>query len=470
MAFEPTDKDGYLELWNLIFPESYTNPIESGGDGEGQDIPAMMAKIWGSIDFAMNGTQQSYFLKRHSIETDNPSSGPTKATGVLEVRRVAPIYSAVTIPAGTVVQATTSDSGPIDAPIAQFVTTSDVQISDLGPIALSIEARLPGSSWNIEATPPVVGYGKGEPDDPDDPFPGSAYGTGPTPWARWTFLEGLSEDPTSTIISNSGSEISGSFTDFDVGTNVFVIPDVPVDVDIPHLVTGVTSNGSAIISPPMPLDGNGAWRPATFSELGVTLTQDYSPGGDITGGSGGTLEAIGSDERIGRSPNQTDADYRKQICESAEIITPNAIKDIIGAILDPRGIPWSFKEILPAGLSSDIEGLMMGFTWDAHPYDFGEIGDITKTAGSGYVGQGGVFVTRAARSFIICIDYVQLLRDSGLSYGDGPFPNFWDENFFDGNVGLFDPIFLSYVQQVWKAVNEARAAGISFVIALNNAP
>ena len=36
MAFEPTGSDGYLKLWRLIFPESYTNPIEGEGDGDGE--------------------------------------------------------------------------------------------------------------------------------------------------------------------------------------------------------------------------------------------------------------------------------------------------------------------------------------------------------------------------------------------------------------------------------------------------
>ena len=470
MAFEPTDSDGYLQLWKLIFPDSYTNPIENAGDGEGQDVPAMMAKVWANVDSAMNGTQQSYFLKSHSIETENPSSGPTKATGTLEVRRTAPFYSSVTIPIGTLLQATTTDSGPLDSPVAQFVTTEEIQINELGPVNVQIKATLPGTAWNIEATPPLDGYGKGVPDDVDSPFPGSAYGNGPTPWARWTFVEGLAEEPTHTEISTGGTEISGSFIDSDVGRNIFVIPDVPVDVDIPHLITGITSGGSAIISPAMPLDGDASWRPATFKELGVSIVQDYSPAGDITGGTGGTLEAIGSDKRVGRSPEQSDSDYRNQICNLPEIITPVAIKDIIGGILDPKGIVWSFEEILPVVLSAETDGLMMGFTWDVHPYDFGEIGAIPKPAGSEYVGQGGVYIPAKPRVFIICVDYIKISTDKGLTYENGPFPPAWDANFFDGNVGLFDPIFLACIQQMWKAVNEARAAGVSFVIVLNDAP
>jgi hypothetical protein len=465
MAFRPTTAEGFVALWKLLFPESYTSPIELEGDGEGQDIPEMMAKVWEKVELSVNDTQQSYFLKAHSAATGDASSGATKAAGSLELRRVAPMHTPVFIAAGTGVRALTTSSGPLEAPTANYVTTEDVTTQSLGPVELKIEAVLPGFAWNLEGPPDLEGYGKGTADSPKPPFPGSPYGDSPTPWYRWEFIEGVAADPTDTVISAGGSQISGDFNDADINRNVFVFTAVPQPVDVPRVITSV-GEGFAIIDPPLPGDGAGTWRPATFSEMGITLTQDFSPAGDITGGSGDTLDSIGSDRRIGRADGEGDEQYRGRICSYPDIVTPNSIRNIISSILDPCGIPWSLKEVLPLGLPNTKPDLLMGFTWDTHPYDFGELKDVLVPVGSEYEGQGGVYLPRNGRIFFILVDEVQLTAPVGLAYDDGPYPNAYGSNAYDGNVGLDDPEFIRCVQELWTAVNGARAAGVSFVVAL----
>jgi hypothetical protein len=464
MAFRPTTSEGFVALWKLLFPESYTSPIETEGDGEGQDVPEMMARIWERVDLSINDTQQSYFLKAHSVSTGDFSTGPTKATGSLELRRAAPMHTPVLVAKGTGVRAVTTSSGPLEAPTANYVTTEDVTVQELGPVELKIEATLPGFPWNLEGSPDLDGYGKGTPDSPQPPFAGSPYSDSPTPWYRWEFVEGVELDPTPTTISAGGAQITGDFNVTDIGRNIFVFTDPPQPIDTPRVVVAVGGGGDATIDPPLPGGGSGTWRPATFGELGVTLTQDFAPNGDITGGSGDTLDSIGSDRRIARVGNESDDQYRGRVCNYPEIITPTSIKAIISSILDPCGIPWSFRETLPPGLVNTTPGLLMGFTLDTHPYDFGQISDITKTVGSEYQGQGGIYLPENERIFFIIVEETDVTGGFGLAYDNGPYPNAYDANAYDGSVE--DPGFIQCIQGLWKAVNDARAAGVSFVIAL----
>lgn len=466
MAFSPTTKEGFIALWKLLFPESYTSPIATEGDGEGQDVPEMMARIWEETDLSINDTQQSYFLKAHSVATGEISTGPTKAAGSLEVRRTAPMHSPVLIAEGTVIRAVTTSSGPLEAPTANYVVTEAVTVQELGPVELKIEAVLPGFAWNLDASPEIEGYGKGTPDSPRAPYGGSPYSDTPTPWYRWEFVEGAELDPTPTTISGGGTQISGDFGDTDIGRNIFVFSATPQVVDVPRVVTAVSGGGDATISPSFPTDGPGGWRPATFRELGVTLSQDYSPAGNIAGGSGATLDSIGSDRSIARVGGQGDDAYRGRICNYPDIITPNSIMNIISEILGSCGIGWQFKEILPLGIKNTTPDLLMGFTWDTHPYDFGQLGDLTKPFGNEYEGQGGVYLPETGRIFFILVDETQLTDPFGLGYDDGPYPNAYDANAYDGNVDTDDPKFIQCVQELWKAVNEARAGGVSFVVAL----
>jgi hypothetical protein len=473
MAFKPFDKGKFLELWKLLFPESYTEPIEMSGDGEGYDVPSMMAKIWQSVDSSMNVAQQGYFLMPHSVQTEKAALGARKALGQLQVRRTAPIHAPITIPAGTLIQARTSDSGPIEAPAAKYITTLPLTIGEPGPLPLYIEAFLPGTAWNLEAPPAIAGYGKGFPDDPAAPFPGSPYHeSDPTPWYRWEFIRtGTLSDSSGFLTQDNVLALRG-LTVESIGRHIYVYPETVQEVVFPRVITAFTQTGpndvSVTFDPPIVgVAGEQAeWAVATYAELGVSLAQDYTPAGDITGGLTGTLDAIGSDRRLGRAPGELDGSYRERIAALPEIITPNAIKNITGRILDQRGIPWEFLEVLPEGMNVNTPGLMMGFTWDVHPYDFGQIATLDKPFGSQYVGQGGVFLPGSGRFFIIVVEYVKLSLDYGLTFDDGPLPAAWDGNMYDGNFGIFDPIFLQAIQKLWASLNAARAAGIGFLIVL----
>ena len=473
MAAEPSTKEDFIALWRAIFPESYTAPIEGeDGNGAGFDIPSMMGAMWGSVEESMNGMQQSYFLLPHSIQTGDISSGPRKATGTLQLRRTAPIYSPVTVPAGTLVVASSTDPGNVESTVARYFTTQSVTIESLGPLELPVEAEFAGYAWNLKACPEVPGHGKGLPDDPDQPFPGSPYFSGPSPWYRFRFNQPVTSNGEPGVIVSQSSISGTNLSSEDVDATIVISTDLdPAAALTARQVTSVSDSGVVTFTPalpnPLPVGTPIQWRSATFEELGLSVTQDLGPSGDISGGRAPTLDSIGADRMAGRSIGEGDASYRARLSSLSDIISPSALECIIGETLAPCGVPWELLEIVPLQTSVETPGYIMGFTSDVHPADYGSIcGPSPKGSQSEYVGRGGVVLPTDIHLFVVCVEAVNLAHAIGLAYDEGPYPNAWDEGFYDGDMGFEDAAFLECIQLLWKRLNEARAAGVGFVIAL----
>ncbi len=468
MAFEASSKEDYIELWRKINPSSYVESIESAGHGEGLDIPSLMAAQWSKIDQVTHDCYQAYYIKEHSSATGDISSGAVKSTGVLKAYRDPPLKGPITLLTGQIIIAYATDPDGQEATLSRYQITKDIILDSAGPIDIPIIAELPGASWNIEGVPDLNEYdwGKGEIDDPKAPFPGSPYGTGPSPWARFRTQDranGREEGVILTSVSSVIGDVDTIFSLEDIGKS-FVFDGLSTFEDgIQRRIVSVTGTNIISFTPALETTINdpSTMLFKTVEDLGVRIIQDYSPDGDITGGRAPTLDAIGSDRNVPRTAGEIDDDYRLRVCRIPDVVSPNAIQDIVDSILTPCGIRFTISE------TADIDSLI-GFTWDLHPYDFGQITPIVKPTDSEYVGQGGVWLSEAhqLRFFLITVSCPETADLSGLAYDDGPLPNAYDEQHYNAAT-ITEEGYLSCITQVYKEVDAARGAGVGFFIIQN---
>lgn len=442
MALQPFIKADFLQLWRGVLPESYTYPLEQSEAG--LDIPSAHAAIWARVEQAANRSQGSYYLRAHSTQTAPIASGPVKATGTVELRRAAPALGDIAFPRGTVLIAEVRDSLGGTLFLGRFLTTADAQIDDasIGPVTVVVEAEFPGYTGEVAAGS-IVRF---------------------EPQGRRTTPATVD---TTTRVARSVPSSDGTSDPFDatlIGRYVRLVSSLLVSVDAraPRLVTGtyIAVDGQVGLELAPALDAADLGKAVTveveeYEDLGVTVTQPA----ETTGGAPDALGAIGSDRGIGRVPGETDANFRARFEHMADILTPAAHIRILDRILGSAGIDYEYLE------TGDVEGLM-GFTWDVHPYDVGQVcPPIEKLPGSELVGQGIVWLGPGTltRFFVICVG-TSLDGEFGFFYDADwfapGFPNAWD-------LGVYDGAPLGYqalIGQVWNEINDARAAGVGFII------
>lgn len=441
MACEPLSKEQFIELWRRILPRSYTAPIQEERSGRGMDVPCLQARIWELYCENLEISQQAYYLLPHSTQTRSESEGARKSTGVIFLQRSAPVLGDITIQVGTVFEARVTDSFGESLLVGRYLSTAEVILpeGDGQPILVPVEAEFPGYAGNIVA----------------------GLITSAAPQARF-------ETPATITAVNTAQQIIDPTTVNDkwrpsvVGRLARLVgPLVSENANIPRRITSFTDGSPQQVTFSPALDNAAdigvdvVVEIEELADFGISVTQPQP----ITGGVGGTLDAIATDRNQGRVPGETDDELRDRLSVLEDTISPAAIERTLDCILTPCGIRFNLAE------TREVEGLM-GFTWDLHPYDFGDSIPISKTVGSEYVGQGGVWLDRSMyrRFFLISVSCPEL-QPFGLTYDDGPFPNAWDEDQpYDG--GEIDPldVYNTCIARAWAAVNAARAAGVGFVI------
>lgn len=446
MALVPALKEAFLSLWRAVLPRFYTQPIEDEGDGEGFDVPSSHAAIFEQLEDAANVSQQSYYLKPHSTQTGAIAASGRKASGEVLVTRAAPTVGELTLPIGTVFEAHEPTSLGDDRLLGRYLSLEEVTLpQSVTPQTVAVEAEFQGYTGNVRATVvdrfaelgrrsvqsrvnffrerfnQVAGV-------QTDPFLTNLVG-------RYVRLVSLSPGVLTSENAAVPRRVIGTFTE--PGGAVGIITDLALD--------DPADAGKTLLV-----------EVEEWADLGLTVSQPDP----IAGGVGDALGAIGNDRRQGKVPGESDEAFRRRLCDLGDTISPNAIVRIVDGILSPKGVAFEFKE------TGDVDSLM-GFTWDVHPYDHGQIQQETKPGGSELIGQGIVWLSLSehVRFFIICVDRAAIF-DFGAAYDalvfSPGFPNAWDEMFFDGADVGFD----SLIGQVWEAVNQARAAGVGFVILL----
>lgn len=141
-----------------------------------------------------------------------------------------------------------------------------------------------------------------------------------------------------------------------------VINGDPANIAISSTVLGLTSGATGTIAlldfkttltaeAPVGGSGGASWRVMDWvNEWGLTVTNAAQP----QGGRAAMLDELGDERAVGRSPGESDDDYRVRVREIGEVVTPNAIKRTVNRVVP--GLPWCLREAGQAGL--------LGFFYD----------------------------------------------------------------------------------------------------------
>ena len=432
MAIEPLTQAQLIELWRKLFPEGYTVPIEEESGGMGMDVYAQQAAQFARVAEAVNKTTQSYFIRAHSQQTGNPATGPSYATGAVDlVRTNTPGLGPVTVATGSLLQSKKRNANGeyVDGP--QFLVTADQlfapgPMSPATPLTVPIQALRVGTSGNLSAghitefvslgTLTVLGCAV----------------TATNTIQRATFFND-SDD------FNRG--LLGRYVSFATGANATTYPRRVTSISFADPLV-LTVDGPALVA-----DASCTVEVVDWDDLGFVVTQPAA----TSGGEFGELDAIGAERGVNRALGESDAIYAKRIQDVADTICPGAMERICNRILSPYGINYSIEE------TRDPNGLF-GFIFDLDnssdqrfrsAFDYGDINDGSVLLGD---------VCGAVRFFIIRVG-PSGLGEFGAPYdatANLPNPNAWDEMFFDGYALGYAGVLL----QLYAAIEAARAAGV----------
>lgn len=196
------------------------------------------------------------------------------------------------------------------------------------------------------------------------------------------------------------------------------------------------------------------WRVFDWaSDLGVVVTNEAQPANGRTA----TLDELGIERGIFRTPNEEDGTYRQRIARVADVVSPNALRRAINRVLVPIGRKGYLREV-----GYDLAGLFMD----------GSSADIVDAKGALDLD----FVTRPQDRFKLALDVFEMRgfflvgcppfasQDFG-AHLDGTTadpnpgtPAVVDVSFFDGF-----PVFSTEVYRaLWQVLEAARAGGVGF--------
>lgn len=435
MAFRPRTKEDYLDLFSRIFPRSYVAPLESELDGVGLDVPSAYAAMFARVSAAVNNSQQSFFLREHSIQTGPVASGQTYARGRAEITRLAPADWDLVIPAGTELLAVIDDSYGLrmQVGVAKTVNTIAIVAGELSG-TVDIVSAYPGYQGNMLAGWVSEFYPVG---DASIPVITTTLGCAPRSVAAVagdTFVDSfigryvrLSEQPWGGTVSSATSLR-------------------------PRRIESITRNSSGIITSvefDVPVDSTDVGKillceVEEMSSLGVSVT-----GTEMTGGTDDSLGAIGNDRDIVRSLGESDEAFSDRIQQMPDTVSPNAIDRICKRVLANSGIRYRIIE------TRDTSTLG-GFVWDLCAYDTG-----TLQYDDGAPIQGGVMLGDGTlrRFFVVLVSEPAVTSSESLVFDYGAF----DDLPYD-TVSTVDSEYMSYIHRLWNEINDARAAGVGFII------
>lgn len=226
-------------------------------------------------------------------------------------------------------------------------------------------------------------------------------------------------------------------------------------------VVGIQSGATAtvglvLIAPDMTAETvTAGWDLLTWAEgVGLSSTNPLSP----DGGSSPTLDHVGEERGINRSPNEPDEQYRKRIYNRPDVVSPNALVRAMNRVLAPYGLTGCLRE--PSDLDT-FPGLFYdapaaGLPSRRYAYDM----DFTLRPDDRYK---LALDLAEFRGFFVATIPPMSLGEFGCAFDEG-FVCFFDSapyfTFFDGYAVTAAAIR----QAVWNALNEAREAGVGFVL------
>ena len=152
MTIRLLTQEDYIELWRRLFPPSYTVPIEMEAEGQGFDKEQAQAAIFAAVSQAIIEQTQAYYLKPHSLAVAPIASGPTFASGNVNILRTGNVDFAAPLLAGTRVLATQLGSYGQEIEIGEFQTTvrEDFEPGETEK-SVFVQAVLSGYALNVPA-------------------------------------------------------------------------------------------------------------------------------------------------------------------------------------------------------------------------------------------------------------------------------------------------------------------------------
>lgn len=412
MGVQKSSKDQLIELYKGALPPAYVEPLEIEDDGLGMDLPYAFAAMLELADCASNKGTQALFLREHSEQTDVPAAVLAKASGVLSVARNGAPLGDVHVLAGTRIEAYRTNSFGLEELIGYYVTTEAILLveGDTTTHDVLVEAEQPGYFGNLKAG--------------DAYFRVAQQGAITVP---------ISVSSTTRIGSYTGAPLHlDRFSESSVGLHGVLEPDEGISfVSVPGTVRYVIDYlfpDSVLVSPEIDASDNGKkglFRAVQLNDL-VSLTQAI----DIVGGNGGALGDRGAEMLLPMLENETAAQYSSRLEYCLDVVSPTAIARVVDSILGPLGISWRLLE------TGDPDSLG-GFIWDFHPWDWGSI-SYQRSDAEVYEVQGAVWLTdsQTKRFFVVAVS-----------------------NAIDLEPGL--------AGRLWKRLNQARAKGVSFRLAID---
>lgn len=472
-------KDEYVNLWRLLFPLSYTDPLETEDEGQGADMVHAYGAIFAEVDEATKVTTSAYYLKPHSTQQAPPASLASKSTGGVQLNRVGPSQFALKLEAGRQLQAREQNSLGDIVDLDVVVTTTEVNF-------LAGEVLPRGPSLDGGATPgaildpvPCESLLEGH----DQNFP-PGYITSFVELGRATIPEADAPD-VFLLQSVPQADSQDTFNVGMIGRFCRVLNSAdPTDAD-PRLIVGFSGTGNPadvntlIIDPPLSASGLTGLRVEIeeYADVGITVSQPSA----FENGAFGWLEEIGRERDTGLVPGETQEAFRTRLCNLADTVAPAALVRICERIMSPIGVECVIYEVGRVNSIGALQGLP-GFIYD----DFGDLGDDAAAAKlsaydldqSGIPGLkpiDGVYLSNAAskRFFVACVGRSGA-GDFGLMYDDAP-GTFGSTNAYDmgesgstiPGVGAYDgfpAVFESKVLELVRAFNQARGGGIGFAV------
>jgi len=190
---------------------------------------------------------------------------------------------------------------------------------------------------------------------------------------------------------------------------------------------------------------------------------------DTVGGQPGSLDQLGADRSINRSPNETDEEYRVRVRTLPDTISPAAIRRQLDAFFLPTGIPYEFIEVFenqwqscwnaPAGaIINPIVG-----NYDPNLFVYNDPRDIA--------GNRWLDASSAAGGFVIRIPNFTI-DDVGFPYDAADVSEVFGIPAYDvtlADAGAYDGEDLgvsSLLLQLVDLLRKIKAAGIAAIIEL----
>jgi len=107
----PLTADDFLELWRSAVDETYSEPLEAAGEGEGFEAYTQLFAQFERVSKAVERTFQSLFIRPHSSATDFQATGGGRAQVRLWISRSGLIEQPFVLPKGTMVEELATDWG-----------------------------------------------------------------------------------------------------------------------------------------------------------------------------------------------------------------------------------------------------------------------------------------------------------------------------------------------------------------------